>query len=213
MPSERHGAGTDDRARWNARYAAGDSHARAAAPLPFLERHLDLLPKGTALDLAMGAGRNAVYLAASGFRVIGVDISEEALKKSQALAAERGVEIEGVAADLETYILAPESYAVIVCTYYLQRSLFPRIEQALLPGGVAVLETYTIDHLRHHPDFSRRYLLEPGELFHALAPLRILRYQDVDDGRAAYASVLVRKDRHHEGALASESRNSRTASK
>jgi SAM-dependent methyltransferase len=207
MPSERHGAGTDDRARWNARYAAGDSHGRAAAPLPFLERHLDLLPKGMALDLAMGAGRNAVYLAANGFRVIGVDISEEALKKSRALAGERGVEIEVVAADLESYMLVPESCALIVCTYYLQRSLFRQIEHALQPGGVAVLETYTIDHLRHQPDFSRRYLLERGELFRALAPLRTLRYQEVDDGRAAYASVLLRKDRHHEDTPPRESRN------
>jgi SAM-dependent methyltransferase len=213
MTSERHGIGTGDRERWNARYASGDSHAKAAAPLPFLEHNLDLLPKGTALDLAMGAGRNAVYLAANGFRVIGVDVSEEALKKSQARAAERGVQIEAVAADLETYILAPQSYAVIVCTYYLQRSLFPRIGQALQPGGVAVLETYTLDHLRHQPEFSRRYLLERGELFHALAPLRPLRYQEVDDGHAAYASVLLRKDRHHEEMPRSESRNSRMASK
>ncbi len=207
MASKREPAGEDDRARWNARYAARDHHARATGPLPFLERHLDLLPKGRALDLAMGAGRNAVYLAANGFRVTGVDISEEALKQAQALAADQGVALEVVAADLERYMPAPESYAVVVCAYYLQRSLFAHIQRALQPGGVAVVETYTIDHLRHHPDFPRRYLLEPGELFRALAPLRILRYQDVDDGRAAYASVLARKDFDHEDAPARESRN------
>lgn len=204
----------DDRERWNARYAAGDRHARAIEPLPFLARHLDLLPRGAALDLATGGGRNALHLAANGFRVTAVDVSEEALKQARALAAARGVEIAFVAADLEGgWALAPESYAVIVCTYYLQRSLFVPIREALRPGGVAFLETYTLDHRRHHPDFPRRYLLEPGELLQAVAPLRILRYQDVDDGRAAYASVLARKEPHHGGPIPSESRKSRIASK
>jgi len=202
----------DDRDRWNARYAAG-SHGRATGPLPFLEQHLHLLKKGRALDLAMGAGRNAVYLAANGFRVTGVDISEEALRRARALARERGVEIEMFAADLECYAPPAESYDLVVCAYYLQRSLFPRIRQALRPGGVAVVETYSVDHLRHHPDFPRRYVLEPGELLGALGPMRILRYQDVDEGGAAYASVLARKDALQAGAAVSESRNSAIRSK
>jgi len=203
---------SEDRKRWNARYAAED-HGGATAPLRFLERHLDLLPKGRALDLGMGTGRNAVYLAANAFRVTGVDISEEALRKARALAAHRAVDIETFAADLESYPLPSASYDVIVCTYYLQRSLFSQIQQALRPGGVAVLETYTVDHLRHQPEFPRRYLLEPNELLRAFTRMRILRYQDVDDGGAAYASVLARKERDQQDPPVSESRNSRTRSK
>jgi SAM-dependent methyltransferase len=186
-------AAPQDRQRWNKKYAA-EAHGVSTEPVPFLVDHVDLLPRGDALDLAMGTGRNAVFLAARGFRVRGIDISDEAVARVQALARERGVTIEVERADLEGYRLPRASYDAIVCTYYLQRDLFPQIRDALRPGGVAVVETYTTDYLKYRPGFPRRYLLEPGELLAAFKGLRILRYQDVDDGRSAYASILARKE-------------------
>jgi SAM-dependent methyltransferase len=181
----------DARTRWNARYASG-AHGRLAEPLAFLAEHLDLLPRGPALDLAMGTGRNAVYLAANGFQVVGIDVSEEAVERARALAGSRGVQIDARRADLEHYGLPPDSFDVILCAYYLQRDLFPQIRRALRRGGVAVVETYTVGHLRYRPGFPRRYCLEPGELLDAFRGMHILRYRDVDDGSAAYASILAR---------------------
>ena len=43
-------------------------------PARFLIENIDLLPRGHALDLAMGKGGNAIYLAKMGFQVEGVDI-------------------------------------------------------------------------------------------------------------------------------------------
>jgi len=142
----------------------------------------------------MGEGRNGVFLAAKGFQVTGVDISKEGFKKAQALAAEKGVTLTTVVADLEQYTIPPDTFDVIICTYYLQRDLFPKIAAALKPGGMVLIETYTVDHLQYRPTFNRRFLLEQNELLTLLPPaLRVLRCQEVDTGDAAFASILAQK--------------------
>ena len=185
-------AAPEDKERWNQKYQTNE-YIAGKEPIPFLIDNLDLLPKGTALDVAMGEGRNGVYLARNGFKVTGIDISETGLKKADALAAEHGVTITTKVADLETYKLAPHTYDVIVCTYYLQRDLFPQIISALKPGGMAVVETFTIDHKQYQPGFRQDYLLKPNELLSLFAGLTVIRYQAVDNGFEAYASILVQK--------------------
>ncbi len=181
-----------DKERWNKKYET-ENYLFGRDPIPFLKDHVDLLPKGAALDLAMGEGRNGVFLATKGFQVTGVDISEAGFKKARALASEKGVKLTTVVADLEQYTIPPSSYDVIICTYFLQRDLFPKITAALKPGGVALIETYTVDHLQYRPKFNRTFLLERNELLTLLPGLRVLRYQEVDTGDAAFASILAQK--------------------
>ncbi len=182
----------EDQVRWDKKYAT-EKYLFGQEAIPFLQEHVNLLPKGSVLDLAMGEGRNGVFLATQGFQVTGVDISEEGLKKAQALAAERGVTLNTVVADLETYVIPPETFDVIICTYYLQPDLFPKIAAALKPGGMALIETYTIDHLQYRPQFNKAWLLQPNELLTMVPGFRILRYQEVDDGHTAFASILAQK--------------------
>jgi 2-polyprenyl-3-methyl-5-hydroxy-6-metoxy-1,4-benzoquinol methylase len=181
-----------DQERWNQKYQTPE-YISGKEPVPFLKQNVELLPKGTVLDLAMGEGRNGVYLATQGFQVIGIDISETGLRKAEALAADHGVKITTKVADLEQYKLTPNTYDVIVCTYYLQRDLFPQIISALKPGGMALVETYTIDHKKYQPGFRQEYLLKPNELLTLFKGLIVIRYQAVDTGESAYASILVRK--------------------
>jgi SAM-dependent methyltransferase len=181
-----------DKERWNKKYET-ENYLFGRDPIPFLKDHVDLLPKGAALDLAMGEGRNGVFLATKGFQVTGVDISEAGFKKARDLASEKGVKLTTVVADLEQYTIPPNSYDVIICTYFLQRDLFPKITAALKPGGVALIETYTVDHLQYRPQFNRTFLLERNELLTLLPGLRVLRYQEVDTGDAAFASILAQK--------------------
>jgi len=54
-------------------------HESSFEPAPFLAENVGLLPKGRVLDVAMGNGRNAIYLAQAGFEVEGVDMSPEAV--------------------------------------------------------------------------------------------------------------------------------------
>ncbi|TFG63757.1 MAG: class I SAM-dependent methyltransferase [Nitrospirales bacterium] len=181
-----------DQIRWDNKYAT-EKYLFGREAIPFLQDHVDLLPKGPVLDLAMGEGRNGVFLAAKGYQVTGIDISEEGLKKAQALAAEYGVTLKTVVADLDTYEIPPNTFDVIICTYYLQRDLFPKIAAALKPGGMALIETYALDHLQYQPRFNKAYLLLPNELLTMLPGLRVIHYQEVDTGQAAFASILAQK--------------------
>jgi len=72
-------------------------------PARFLVENIDLLPRGRALDIAIGNGRNAIYLARMGFQVEGVDASQEAVEEALARAASEGVSIQTRVEDLEKY--------------------------------------------------------------------------------------------------------------
>ena len=181
-----------DRERWDSRFAK-EGYFMGKDPIPFLVTHVDLLPKGKALDLAMGEGRNSVYLASKGFQVLGLDISPKGLEKAQKLAAEKQVTIETKAVDLEQYQLERDAYDVILVSYYLQRTLIPQIKAALKSGGVAVIETYNLDYLKYNPRFRREWALEQNELLEWFKDFKILRYQTVDDGKEAFSSIIAQK--------------------
>lgn len=76
-------------------------HENHSEPASFLVENIDLLPGGRALDIAMGNGRNAIYLAKMGFDVEGVDKSPEAMAQARAMAQSGGVSMKAEIADLE----------------------------------------------------------------------------------------------------------------
>jgi len=182
---------------WDERYRLGLTMPDEPAAL--LMENLSLLPKGgKALDIAMGTGRNALYLASLGFRVTGIDLSAVAVEKCREKAQRLGLPIEALVADLEHYPLPSEEYDLIVNFYYLQRSLTPSIVAALKPGGVLVFESFTIDQLQFGwgpklPD----HLLRPGELRDMFAALETLLYHEGviqgDRGPKAVARLIGRK--------------------
>jgi hypothetical protein len=184
----------DDRGAWDKTYNRKD-YVFGKEPARFLVDHVKMLPMGRALDIAMGEGRHAVYLAKKGFQVEGVDISSVGLRKAQKLAAENGVKIKTINADLNKYRIRPNTYTVILNFYYLQRSLFPQIIAGLKKGGVLVFETNTTEQLKNPngKDFEREYLLEPGELKRVFSELEILHYSETNDGKNAVASLIARK--------------------
>lgn len=181
-----------DKERWNEKYS-GDTYRFGKDPIPYLVEHLNRLPKGKALDLAMGEGRNGVFLATKGFQVTGLDISEKGLEKAQALAKAQGVMIETKVTDLDRASLGTNEYDVVLCTYYLDRGLFPKMKQAVKPGGMVVVETYTMDHLKYRPQFRKEWLLEKNELVEWFKDFTILDYQVVDNGESAFASIIAQK--------------------
>lgn len=184
----------DERTAWDKTYQR-KGYVFGKDPAEFLAKNVELLPKGRALDIATGEGRNAVYLAKKGFLAEGVDISVVGLRKAKKLAAENGVQIQTVNADLNAYKIKPDNYTVILNFYYLQRSLFPQIKAGLKKGGVLVFETYTKEQLKNPggATWEKEYLLEPGELKKAFADLEILHYSESNDGKQAIASLLARK--------------------
>ena len=180
-----------DKERWN-KYYDTDKYIFGEKPIRFLTENVHLLPKGKTLDIAMGEGRNGVYLATKGFDVLGLDISEKGLEKAHQLASANKVKIATQVADLETHQLAKNAYDLIICTYYMQRSLFPQFMDALKPGGMALVETFNLDYLKYK-QFSRKYLLQDNELLKIFRDYKIIKYEIYDDGMEAYSSIIVQK--------------------
>lgn len=184
-----------DRLFWNERYNV-ETYVYQKEPADFLREHVDILPKGKALDIAMGEGRNAVFLAKNGFEVEGCDISEVAISKAYKLAEENGVTIHAFTADLETYKLPENTYDVIICFYYLQRDLIPQIKNALKPGGVVVYETYTLENLEHGfgGPKNREYLLGQNELLRFFIDFQVIFYREIIiNNKKVVASIIARK--------------------
>jgi SAM-dependent methyltransferase len=150
------------------------------------------------LDLAMGEGRNAVFLAKNGFEVDGVDISEVALRKAKRLAHENGVSITTILADLTHYKVKKDSYAVILNFDYLQRSLIPQIKQGLKRHGMIIYENDTAAQGMHGsqwpaPVKHKENLLNPGELKELFSDFEILSYVEIQNGGNSKAQLVAQK--------------------
>ena len=184
-------AAQKDQSRWDKHYDI-EEFLFGTEPIHFLKENINLLPKGKALDLAMGEGRNGVYLATQGFDVLGLDISPLGLNKAHKLAKHHNVKIKTQVVDLEEYQLKRNAYDVIICTYYMQRDLFHQAKESLKPGGMILIETYNIDYL-NYASFSKKYLLEHNELLEIFKDFKIIRYQAYDDGKEAYSSIIAQK--------------------
>jgi 2-polyprenyl-3-methyl-5-hydroxy-6-metoxy-1,4-benzoquinol methylase len=184
--------------RWNERFGKKE-FALGKEPNPFLKKHIRLLPKGKALDIATGEGRNAVFLAQHGFEVDAVDISEKGLKKAQKLAREKGVKINTFLIDLDQYQIEKERYYLIANFYFLRRRLISRIKQGLKKGGRLIFETYLLEHrtLGTGGPKQANYFLKPNELLRLFNDFRILFYREgiFREGgrRKAVASLIAEK--------------------
>lgn len=184
--------------RWDRRYDR-EAYIYGKEPVAFLRQQIDRLGSGKALDLAMGEGRNAVFLAQQGFDVTGVDISQVAIAKAERLAAERGTRLQTIVADLGEFELGKERYDLITNFYFLDRELFPKIIAALKPGGIFILESFSTDHPEHGASFGPKnpaFLLAQNEALAAFEALRILFYEDriieVDEGMHHGKAAVIR---------------------
>lgn len=164
-------------------------------PSQFLVDNVELLPKGRVLDVAMGSGRNAVYLAKLGFEVEGVDISAEAVDNTVTLARQNNIDLNARVRDLEkNYRIEKGAYDIIICFNYLQRSLMPQIKEGLRTGGMVVYETYLIDQPRFGKPRNPEYLLKHNELMEIFRDFRCLRYcEGIIDNRKAVAGIVAEK--------------------
>ena len=143
---------------------------------PWVHRFADLVPaRGTVLDVACGHGRHMRFFRARGHPVVGVDLDVSALED---LSGDDRVEI--AQADLEqgAWPFAGSTFGGVVVANYLYRPLLPLLAAAVAPEGVLIYETFSRGNERvgrpRNPDF----LLEPGELYEAVAPfLQVVAYE------------------------------------
>lgn len=147
---------------WNERYTS-DDFAYGTEPNSFLASNAKILT-GPVLSLAEGEGRNAVFLASLGLDVLAVDGSEAGLVKANMLAASRGLSIRTEVADLATYEPPENSFGSVVSISahlpsLIRKRLHRLVERCLKPGGIMLLEAYTLAQLARNtggpkdPDF------------------------------------------------------------
>ncbi|MCG3778069.1 MAG: Tellurite methyltransferase [Nitrospira sp.] len=160
-------------------------HGGELSPARFLSQQLHRLPKGTALDLASGSGRNSLYLASQGFHVEAIDRNEQALTELVTTAKQRNLSnLHVQVVDLERATsewpeLPSQTYDVIVVFFYLHRPLFPALIQSLKPNGILLYETFTLDnHVRHKHPRRAEFCLAQNELLRLTSGLRVLAYDE-----------------------------------
>ena len=146
----------EDKNRWDKKYKTNVIPTKI---VEVVEKYAKLAIGKNALDIACGMGRNSKFLATEGFQVDALDISQIAIEKLQNIENITAQEV-----DFDTYTLKENSYDLIVCTYYLNRSLFSQIEKALKEDGIFIFQTFM-----HHADntkspSNKSFLLEEGEL-------------------------------------------------
>jgi SAM-dependent methyltransferase len=169
----------DDQIRWDRQHGESDGIER---PSTFLRQVLKSdswrLAPGRALDVACGKGRNALFLAARGFRVTAVDISPIALEIGRRRAKARALPVDWRQADLDHFHLKAAEYDLVVNFNYLQRALIPSIKAALRPGGHVIFETYLIDQQAIGRPKNPAYLLAHNELLEHFRNFRVFCYRE-----------------------------------
>jgi 2-polyprenyl-3-methyl-5-hydroxy-6-metoxy-1,4-benzoquinol methylase len=186
-----------ERDKWDERYRSG-AYEERAHPTALLAQWLPRLPRGRALDVACGAGRNALYLTAQGFSVDALDISAVGLERAREDAARLGLEANWLCADLED---APDAqlpggpYDLIVWVRYVNHALLPHLAARLAPGGHLLCEQHLATSMEVVGPKSLTFRLQPEQLLRMASALHVVHYHEglvVDpDGRAAALAQLI----------------------
>jgi len=186
----------EDKQKWDKKYTQHSELLKPREPSVMVKKYANALKEKKALDLACGAGRNALFLANRGFTVDAVDISKVALNilKSR---AESNINI--INADLDNYTPSKEQYTLIVKTNFLDRELIERSKDALKSGGIFIVETYIEDKDNEKKDSNPNFLLKKDELLKIFKNgFEVLEYktfwnESFEKYRMKKASIVCRK--------------------
>ncbi len=188
-----------EREKWDQRYRDGAYEDRAH-PTALLAEWIARLRGGRALDVACGAGRNALYLAAHDYIVDALDISTVGLDRAREDAARRGLQVNWLCGDLEETpddVLPRGPYDLIVWVRYVNHALLPHLAARLRPGGHLICEQHLATPAEVVGPRSAAFRLQPEQLLCSAASLSVVHYREgfvVDpDGRTAALAQLVAK--------------------
>lgn len=166
-----------DRARWDTAYADREADRVPALPEVFSGRADQFPASGSALDIACGTGRAAVWLAQRGLTVSGFDVSTVAITQARATAASHGVadRCRFEVADLDEGLPAGPQVDVVLCHRFRDPRLYPALATRLRPGGL--LAVCVLSEVGAQPG---RFRAAPGELEAAFAGLETLAAYEGD---------------------------------
>jgi len=164
--------------RWN-RYYKAEKPAFNTEPNAFLVAMVKGRPPGRALDVAMGQGRNALWLAQQGWDVTGFDIADEAIATANEHAAELGVKIHTEVKSTDEFDFGENRWDLLLLSYAGGGQLVDQVQRALKPGGILVVEAFHDDALKTLRIGGS--LFRTGELPHLFQGLRAVHYEEPID--------------------------------
>ena len=192
----------EDRERWEARYAGG-AYRERKHPSALLQRYAEALSAGRVLDVASGAGRNSLFLAARGFQAHAIDISRNALQRLADDAAAQGLDVttevwdfdDGVPPDLPRF-------SNLLVIRYLNLALLSSLLERLEPGGLLICEVLFAgladDQPTNGPKASR-FRVAPGELAEVAGGMEVMHYYEGavtdPDGSTSHVAQVVARQR------------------
>jgi len=192
-----------ERLKWDERYRTG-AYTERNHPTALLAEWVPELPPGCALDVACGAGRNSIYLAANGWHVDAVDISPVGLDRARQSAAQRGVEVHWIQADLEEdprTALPKGPYDLILLARYVNPAVYRPLVGRLACNGILLCDQHIVSSEDVIGPKNPAFRLQHNELLRAVAGLggRVLYYREgmvtEPDGRnAALAQLVLRRE-------------------
>jgi SAM-dependent methyltransferase len=162
--------------RWN-RILTSDKPVFNTNPNEFLVEIAKARKPGTALDVGMGQGRNAVWLAQQGWDVTGFDPADKAVALAQKNAAGLGVHIRTEIKGTEDFDFGESRWDLILISYAGGRDLTDRLQRALRPGGVLVIEGVHRDATKGR-SIGGGVVFDTGELPKLFPDLRVVRYEE-----------------------------------
>lgn len=186
----------DQKNFWDEKYSKSGKYLFGKSPSKFLASNFDYIPHGgKVLDLGMGEGRNAVFLARKGFKVTGVDISSVAIRKAKRLAQEFGVQLKTVTSSAENYSVQEGSFDSIICFYFVDRDLNKKLVEWLRPGGILIYESHTSQQrsVKGSESYDLKYLLDPGELLTMFPGFKILKFEEPKHTGEFTSSIILQK--------------------
>jgi len=195
-------------AQWNLRYG-DEEYFYGTTPNDFLQENAHLIPRGSVLCVADGEGRNSVFLATTGRDVSSVDISDVGVAKTKKLASEKGVSVDAQVGDLANFDLGRNKWQGVISIFAhlpisLRQDLHRRVIDSLAPGGVVLLEAYTVDQIGRGTGGPQvpELLMGAESLSQEFASLEIIHLKELErevvegsghTGLAAVVQLIARK--------------------
>jgi SAM-dependent methyltransferase len=159
--------------RWN-RTLTSNSPRINWQPNAFLVEMVKGRKPGRALDVGMGQGRNALWLAQQGWDTTGYDPAEKAVAQARETAAKAGIKMNTVIAKDKDFEMGSAKWDLILLSYVEIRDNAEKVIRALAPGGIVVAEYFHQDSGNAPGGFG------DNELMRLFDRLRVIRYEDTE---------------------------------
>ncbi|HTI38356.1 MAG TPA: class I SAM-dependent methyltransferase [Vicinamibacterales bacterium] len=164
--------------RWN-RVLTASTPSFNTKPNAFLVDMIRDVKPGAALDVGMGQGRNAIYLAQQGWTVTGFDPADRAVATAQQEASRLGVKLTTFVMRDDQFEFKKDAWDLVVLSYVGVRENVARVFDTLKPGGLVVVEGFHRDATRSGP-IGEGVVFDTNELLQLFSRFRVLRYEDTD---------------------------------